>query len=127
MIDKKQATFTILFLLIIFLSLSLFTLRYEQTPIKWIAIAGFVIWVISEIGKYLSSGKESTVNYFRMISKAGMSIAAAGVALKGLIIIKQREVYVASGQVTGNDAVIQGIFLLFLAVVITIFVVKYMD
>jgi 4-hydroxybenzoate polyprenyltransferase len=127
MIDKKQATFTILLLLITFLSFSLLILRHEQTPIKWIAIAGFTIWIVSEIGKYLSSGKDNMVNYFRMISKAGMSIAAAGVALKGLIIIRQREVYVASGQVKGNEAVIHGIFLLFLAVVITIFVVKDMD
>ena len=127
MIDKKQATFTILYLTIIFLSLSILILRSEQTQIKWIAIVGLVTWVVGEIGKYLSSGKDNIVNYFRVISKAGMSIAAVGVAIKGLIIINQQEVYVASGQMKGNEAIIQGIFLLFFALAITIFVIKYMD
>jgi hypothetical protein len=127
MIDKKQAILTILFLLICFLLFPLYITRYEQSPIKWLFIVGAIIYFISEVGKYLSSGKEKAVNYFRVISKVGMIIAAVSVALKGLIIIKQREVYVASFHTESNEAILQGFFLLIISLMMTIFIVKYMD
>jgi len=91
---------------------------------KWLAISGFAIFTGAKIGQALGSGNERIFDFFSIFSKSGLLILAGALILKAVLIIRQKEVWVAGNHAQGTAAILQGLFLIGVGIFLSIYVVK---
>jgi hypothetical protein len=98
----------------------------ERTPLSWLALFGFIVFFVAKIGQAFTSRKEGIGDVFSIFSKVGWLTIMGALILKASVIIKQQFVHVAGEPVQGTGAIVQGIFLIIFALVLSFYGLKHM-
>ena len=96
----------------------------DKTPLKWLALTGWSLFIVARIGQAIGSGKEKIFDFFTIFSKTGVLLIAGVIILKGIFIMRQQDVYVMGARVQGTNAIVQGLFLVILGAVLYWYVAK---
>ena len=102
----------------------LFFFYTDKKPLRWLATFGWSIFIVAKIGQAFGSGKEKIFDFFSIFSKTGVLLITGALVLKGFLIIRQQDVYVAGTRAQGVAAIGQGIFLVILGAVLYIYAAK---
>jgi hypothetical protein len=97
----------------------------ERTPLRWLALFGCAVFFVAKIGQVFTSGKEKIPDVFSIFSRVGWLTIMGALILKALLIIKQQFVYVAGKPVQEIGAIVQGIFLIIFALVLSFYGLKH--
>ena len=98
----------------------------ERTPLRWLALFGCTVFFLAKNGQTFTSRRDRIANVFSTFSQVGLLTVLGGLIFKGLLIIRQQFVYVAGKPAHGIGAIVQGIFLIILALVLAFYALKHM-
>lgn len=100
-------------------------LLVEKMPLKWLSLFGLIVFFGAKIGQAFKPEKKKIGEILYICSKVGILTVIGGIILKAFVIIKQQYVGVAGIPVEGADAIVQGIFLIIFALVLSFYALKY--
>lgn len=115
------------FLIIWFIVLASLFFNVEKSQIKWVAITGLALYLVAKIGQLFAAGKENIYDFFTIFAKSGALIGAGGIVLKALLIIRQKDVYAFGNHLQNTAAVTWGIFSIFFALALAVYIIRHVD